>query len=71
MWENRRHLSAHAHLEQPSIPTLRAAKVLRHNESKQLLRIEQILSATQTQLLLIGGCVKLNEHSSATQRHLP
>lgn len=28
MWENRRHLSVHAHLEQPLIPI----KVLRHNE---------------------------------------
>ncbi|XP_043656066.1 LOW QUALITY PROTEIN: uncharacterized protein LOC122622027 [Drosophila teissieri] len=27
MWENRRHLSVHAHLEQPLIPI----KVLKHN----------------------------------------
>ncbi|XP_065722876.2 LOW QUALITY PROTEIN: uncharacterized protein [Drosophila suzukii] len=36
MWENRRHLSVHAHLEQPSFPT---RKVLKHNEPEHTITI--------------------------------
>ncbi|XP_016995832.3 LOW QUALITY PROTEIN: uncharacterized protein [Drosophila takahashii] len=69
MWENRRHLSVHAHLEQPSFPTHKI-KVLKHNEPRHTITIvadlDEILSSPESGLcMLIVRCVKLNEHSSA------